>query len=51
MAKKEASNDKKTKIKKPLDKRKLIQNIVIIILVLAMLLSVAGTLIWALLNV
>ena len=45
MAKKETNNNKKTKIKKPLDKRKLIQNIIIIVLVVAMLLSVAGTLI------
>ncbi|MCI8518607.1 MAG: hypothetical protein HFJ51_00245 [Clostridia bacterium] len=49
MKKKEA--DKRTvKNKKPLDKRKLIQNIVIIVLVVAMLLSVAGTLIWYLVN-
>ncbi len=37
---------KENKTKKPLDKKKLIQNIVILILVGAMLLSVAATLIY-----
>ncbi len=49
MAKKDVKN-KEQKIKKPLDKRKLIQNIVIIIIIAAMLLSVAATLIYYLLN-
>ena len=47
---KKETDKKVVKNKKPLDKRKLIQNIVIIVLVLAMLLSVAGTLIWYLVN-
>jgi len=48
---KKKETDKRTvKNRKLLDKRKLIQNIVIIVLVAAMLLSVAGTLIWYLVN-
>mgnify|MGYP001055580502 CR=1 FL=1 len=38
--------EKKQKIKKPIDKRKMAQNIIILILVAAMLFSVAGSLIY-----
>lgn len=48
--KKKETEKKTVKMRKPLDKRKLIQNIVIIVLIAAMLLSVAGTLIWYLVN-
>lgn len=48
--KKKETDKKEAKIKKPLDKRKVIQNIIIIILIIAMLLSAAGTLIWYLVN-
>ncbi len=41
---------KENKTKKPRDKRKLIQSIVIIVIIVAMLLSVAGTLIYYLMN-
>ncbi len=48
MAKKE--KEVKEKIKHPMDKKKLIQNVVIIILVVAMILSVAASLIYSLIN-
>jgi len=40
------NKNKEKKIKRPIDKRKIAQNVVIIIMVAAMLLSVAGTLIY-----
>ncbi len=41
---------KENKTKRPRDKRKLIQSIVIIVIIAAMLLSVAGTLIYYLIS-
>lgn len=41
----------KEKVKKPVDKRKMVQNIIILILVGAMLLSVAATLIYYLISI
>ncbi len=46
----EKVKERKQKIKRPMDKRRIIQSIVIIILVLAMILSIAGSLIYYLVN-
>lgn len=46
MPKEEKTKNKEQKIKRPMDKRKIAQSVIIIIMVLAMLLSVAGTLIY-----
>lgn len=42
--------NKEQKIKRPIDKRKIAQTIIIIIMVAAMVLSVAGTLIYYIVN-
>ncbi len=44
----EKKNNKVRKERKPLDKRKMVQNIIVIVLCAAMVLSVAASLIYAL---
>ena len=46
MAKEEKANKKEQKVKRPIDKRKIAQFVIVIVMVAAMLLSVGGTLIY-----
>ncbi len=47
---KNEKREKKEKVKRPIDKMKIAQIVIIIFLVLAMVLSVAGTLIYYIVN-
>lgn len=47
---KEEKEQKEQKVKKTIDKRKIAQSVIVIIMVLAMILSVAGTLIYYLMH-